>query len=272
MPLVSPDPFVQDDSHVFSHESFTRSPSLSSPGEPKTRFKSVCCIPNFIICLVFLLAFFIAATILRVFAVTNISELWANQGVMACFILMICIVCLICLIATPTVYRATRGLFRSARSRIKRYERRAKVDPDILPVNLKLELRHAAKLVHSFDAHLGTEFTRIVLILDGSNIYDQSKSIQCLNLLYSIFGDMTQSPFLLVYAGDIQALLSDNEMGLQEGVAHLDSARIILNLFVHLEDPAVFAGLAPDNKIKTGLYLRVSYLHLTKIGRVLKLK
>ncbi|XP_069130680.1 kinase D-interacting substrate of 220 kDa B-like isoform X1 [Argopecten irradians] len=174
------------------------------------RFKSLCCIPYFLIVIIVALCIGVGVTLL----VTNGIDDNNTVSVNAAMITFASIVGLSIISNAFTWGKAMLALLRSQQSRINQAADKIEViKMDGLMQKLKYEVTLMTKMVTCMDKFTNSQ-TRLVVIVDGLDSCEQDKVLQVLDVIKALFSD-EDSPFITILAVDPNIIIKGIESNLK---------------------------------------------------------
>ncbi|XP_033742353.1 LOW QUALITY PROTEIN: kinase D-interacting substrate of 220 kDa B-like [Pecten maximus] len=174
------------------------------------RFKSLCCIPYFLIVIIVTLCIGVGVTLL----VTNGIDDDNTVSVNAAMITFASIVGLSIISNAFTWGKALLALLRSQQSRINQAADKIDViKMDGLMQKLKYEVMLMTKMVTCMDKFKNGQ-TRLVVIVDGLDSCEQDKVLQVLDIIKALFSD-EDSPFITILAVDPNIIIKGIESNLK---------------------------------------------------------
>ena len=177
------------------------------------RFKSVCCLPYFLIVL------FVGCCIIIVFCLIFIyghgkifdSDIETVDGIVIAFIV---IIGLAILGNVYTWWCMAYNLIVPPRKRVEKIMARSDSQKmEGLMQNLKKEVELIGHMTHCMDAFRHTH-TRLVIIVDGLDSCEQERLLQVLDTVHLLFSD-DKSPFVTILAVDPHVIIKGIEHNLQ---------------------------------------------------------
>ncbi|XP_046352600.2 kinase D-interacting substrate of 220 kDa B-like isoform X1 [Haliotis rufescens] len=203
----------------------------------KGRFKSMCCIPNFIFVIIFLLVVAVGIAMIVVYKISN------NTAVNAVLIAIVSIIGLTLISNIYTIAQATMALLVSQKKRVLR----AADNLDVLKMDgfmqqLKLEVDMMSRMVNCMDIFTQKQ-TRLVVIVDGLDSCEQDKVLQVLDIVKALFSD-DNAPFITILAVDPHIIIKGIEQNLRStfldsNVNGFDYLRNVVHLPFYLQSQGV---------------------------------
>lgn len=206
-------------------------------GSTRSRFKSLCCVPYFVIVLLVLCCIAAGVALLVQF---HIKEYIAVDGV------LIGIACILMLTVVGNIYTWAQSVMALVSPQKRRVLRAAeKLDTlkmDGFLQRLKLEVELMSRMVTCMDAFT-TDQTRLVVIVDGLDTCEQDKVLQVLDTVKSLFSD-ENSPFITILAVDPHIIIKGIEQNLRStfqdtNVNGFDYLRNIVHLPFYLQSQGI---------------------------------
>ncbi|OWF35590.1 kinase D-interacting substrate of 220 kDa-like [Mizuhopecten yessoensis] len=174
------------------------------------RFKSLCCIPYFLIVIIVMLCIGVGVTLV----VTNGIDDDNTVSVNAAMITFASIVGLSIISNAFTWGKALLALLRSQQSRINQAADKIDViKMDGLMQKLKYEVVLMTRMVTCMDKFTSSQ-TRLVVIVDGLDSCEQDKVLQVLDIIKALFSDV-DSPFITILAVDPNIIIKGIESNLK---------------------------------------------------------
>ncbi|XP_060080906.1 kinase D-interacting substrate of 220 kDa-like [Ylistrum balloti] len=173
-------------------------------------FKSLCCIPYFLIVIIVMLCIGVGVTLLVTNGIDNDNTVSVN----AAMITFASIVGLSIISNAFTWGKALLALLRSQQSRINQAADKIDViKMDGLMQKLKYEVTLMTKMVTCMDKFTSGQ-TRLVVIVDGLDSCEQDKVLQVLDIIKALFSD-DDSPFITILAVDPNIIIKGIESNLK---------------------------------------------------------
>ena len=200
--------------------------------EPYTgKFKSLCCIPYFIIVYIVFLSIGIGIFLLVSYKLyehnhpapttqdtnatttTPANHMLILEGNTTLWAILITIACVVLLAIISNIYtwgQAALALVQSSKHRIMQAaDQIGEIKMDGLMQKLKYEVNLMSKLVMCMDQFTKNQ-TRLVVFVDGLDSCEQDKVLQVLDIIKALFSD-EDSPFITVLAVDPQVIIKGIE-------------------------------------------------------------
>ncbi|KAK7097954.1 kinase D-interacting substrate of 220 kDa B-like [Littorina saxatilis] len=199
----------------------------------KGRFKSMCCIPYFVLVLLVLCCIAAGVALLVQF---RIKEYIAVDGI------LIAIACVLTLTLVGNIYTWAQTLMALVSSQ-KRRVMKAADQVDTLKMDgflqrLKHEVELMSRMILCMDAFTADQ-TRLVVIVDGLDSCEQSKVLQVLDTVKSLFCD-ENAPYITILAVDPHIIIKGIEHNLKSNyqdsnVNGFDYLRNVVHLPFYLQ-------------------------------------
>ncbi|GIY65314.1 kinase D-interacting substrate of 220 kDa [Caerostris darwini] len=167
------------------------------------KFRTICCIPNFIIAL---LLFVSAGGIATLLLETDAAHFNSAQNeytaiFRSIFIFLMCVFGLVILLNLYTFMRIIKTLVSSHQRRIAgSYLRIASPKEESNITSLKKEVDTVVQMVQCLDAFIGQQ-TRMIVFVDGLDSCEQDKVLYLLDTVHTLFSDAS-APFVMLLAID----------------------------------------------------------------------
>ncbi|XP_046564422.1 kinase D-interacting substrate of 220 kDa B-like [Haliotis rubra] len=203
----------------------------------KGRFKSICCIPNFIFVIIFLLVVAVGIAMIVVYKISN------NTAVNAVLISIVSIIGLTLISNIYTIAQATMALLISQKKRVlKAADNLEILKMDGFMQQLKLEVDLMSRMVNCMDNFTKRQ-TRLVVIVDGLDSCEQDKVLQVLDIVKALFSD-DNAPFITILAVDPHIIIKGIEQNLRStfldtNVNGFDYLRNVVHLPFYLQSQGV---------------------------------
>nr|KAG5701758.1 hypothetical protein BaRGS_000748 [Batillaria attramentaria] len=206
-------------------------------GSKRSRFKSLCCIPYF---LIVLLVLFCVAAGVALLVQFRIKDHVAVDSV------LIAIACILTLTVVGNIYtwaQSIMALVSPQRRRVlKAAEMLDTLKMDGFLQRLKREVELMSRMVTCMDAFT-TDQTRLVVIVDGLDSCEQDKVLQVLDTVKSLFCD-DNSPFITILAVDPHIIIKGIEQNLRSSfqdtnVNGFDYLRNVVQLPFYLQSQGI---------------------------------
>ncbi|XP_076446294.1 kinase D-interacting substrate of 220 kDa B-like [Babylonia areolata] len=203
----------------------------------KGRFKSLCCIPYFLLVLLVLCCIAAGVALLVQF---RIKQYIAVDGI------LIAIACILTLTVVGNFYTWAQTMMALVSSQKRRVLKAAdQVDSlkmDGFLQRLKQEVELMSRMVMCMDAFTSDQ-TRLVVIVDGLDTCEQDKVLQVLDTVKSLFSD-DSSPFITILAVDPHIIIKGIEHNLKStyqdsNVNGFDYLRNVVHLPFYLQTQGI---------------------------------
>ncbi|GFT43189.1 kinase D-interacting substrate of 220 kDa [Nephila pilipes] len=205
------------------------------------KFRTICCIPNFIIAIILIISFGGIVTLLLETDAANFhSEPNEYTTIFrSIFITMLCISGLVISLNLYTVLRIIKTLVSSHQRRIAgSYLRITSPKNESNISSLKKEVDTIVQMVQCLDAFIGQQ-TRMIVIVDGLDSCEQDKVLYLLDAVHTLFSDAS-APFVTVLAIDphivIKAIESNIHKAFQKSnISGYEYLRNVVHLPFYLQ-------------------------------------
>ncbi|CAL1298794.1 unnamed protein product [Larinioides sclopetarius] len=205
------------------------------------KFRTICCIPNFLIAIFLLLSL---GGLITLFLETDAANFYSKPNeyttvFRSLFIGMSCICGLVICLNLYTFLRILKTLVFSHQRRIAgSFLRIASPKNDNCISSLKKEVDTIVQMVHCLDAFIGQQ-TRMIVIVDGLDSCEQDKVLYLLDAVHTLFSD-SSAPFVTVLAIDphfvIKAIESNMHKTLQKSnISGYEYLRNVVHLPFYLQ-------------------------------------
>lgn len=219
------------------------------------RFKSLCCIPYFVIVIVVILCLGIGITLLVTFGVSD------NTPVNAAMITFAVIVGLSLISNFYTWVKTVPALAKSQRKRIlNAADHIGTLKMDGFMHKLKFEVDLMSQMVSCMDKFTGGN-TRLVVIMDGLDSCEQDRVLHVLDTVNALFSD-DNSPFITLLAVDPHIIIKGIESNLKSSfqdsnVNGFDYLRNIVHLPFYLQSQGL--KIQKQNILRSGSVYEVPH-------------
>ncbi|XP_013405625.1 kinase D-interacting substrate of 220 kDa B isoform X2 [Lingula anatina] len=180
-------------------------------GHTYGRFKSVCCIPNFLIAALVFTCLIVGVVLVSIHGIS--AKLHDNLTINAILITIVCIVGVVLIANIVTWWQIITSLLISQHKRtLKTADSFDSLKLEGMLQMLKSEVKLMSKIVNCHDAFMGNK-TRLVVIVDGLDSCEQDKVLQVFDTVNNLFSDQ-DSPFILILAVDPHVIIKGIETNL----------------------------------------------------------